>query len=272
MTPLGDLLDRIRRDLVEEASALPGQQLSYGRPHAHPRTRYFPRYSPTGEKLPGVNMVRPDCPRPVHGRCECPPDGTWRPVVGVLRADTTAQHATTGTIGNATVWVDEVYEQGPDGLWRCRWPMRRALERLRGSSVRRWSIAIRLLNGEPLMHVWGSHGAPPDPQREAVSILGSVERFAREEREIEWERRPRQWWDKPRQPNARSGSKSEAQANAEHEVNVKEPVDGAPGAATLSPTRGPLDPVPLVSRIGRGRGVKRSGQTRSATEAESRCA
>jgi hypothetical protein len=114
------------------------------------------------------------------------------------------------------VWVDEVYEHGPDGLWRCRRPVTRALEHLRGSSVRRWSIAIRLIRGDALASVWGGHGAPPDPLGEATRLLAQVERWAQEERVSEWERRPRQWWDRPR-ANARAVPKSEAQAIAEHE-------------------------------------------------------
>lgn len=92
MTELAAALHRIRTALVEEATPLPGQHRIYGRPHAHPRTRWEPRYSRTGERLPGAVRIRPDCPRPVKGRCECPEDGSWRPATGVIRADATARY------------------------------------------------------------------------------------------------------------------------------------------------------------------------------------
>lgn len=240
-TTLAEALDRIRLALVEEATPLPGQQLSYGRPHEHPRARHFPRYSPNGERLAGSVVVRPDCPRPVKGRCECPPDGSWRPAVGVIRADATAQYATRVPASRlrlaleGDVWVDEVYEQGPDGLWRCRRPMLRALERLRGASPRRWAIAIRLIRGDPLPSVWSAHGAPPDPVGEALRVCGQLERWAQEERETDWEWRPRQWWDKPRKPKARSGEKSEAQVTAEHEPRTDRGLHPGAEAATLAP-------------------------------------
>jgi len=252
---LAQALHRIRTALVDEVSALPGQSRAYGRPHAHPRTRYEPRYSRTGERLPGSVRVRPDCPRPLRGRCECPPDGSWRPSVGVIRADATAQFAVGVPAERLpdgwpapTVWVAAVYEQGPDGLWRCRRPTARALEILRGQSVRRWAIAVRLLRGDALASVWGSHGAPPDPARDALAILGRVERWAVEERETEWEWRPRQWWDPPRKANARPLSKSDAQAIAEA-AGADTPLQGVDGAATLPPEIEPpvVPPAPIRS-------------------------
>lgn len=245
MTELAEIRQRLQRDLVEEATPLPGQQLAYGRPHAHPRTRFFPSYSRTGERLAGTVAVRPDCPRPRRGRCECPPDGSWRPAVGVIRADSTAQHKHF-VAGDADVvapigvdaWVDEIYVQGADGLWRCRWPVRRALERLRGASQQRWAIAIRILRGERAERVWGAHGAPPDPVLEATRILATIDRWATEERETEWERRPRQWWDRARRSNARPMMKSESQSVADapglHRLD---------GAATVAPT-GRVSPLP----------------------------
>ena len=143
---LASMLAQLRADLEEEATPLPGQQKAFGRPHAHPRARYFPRYTPTGERLAGAVVIRPDCPRPLRGRCECPPDGSWRPAVGVIRADSVATHSAQVPASRlrialeGTLWVDEVYEQGPDGLWRCRWPVRRALEALRGVNPVRWEI------------------------------------------------------------------------------------------------------------------------------------
>jgi hypothetical protein len=103
--------------------------------------------------------------------------------------------------------------------------MRRAVEVLRGVSVRRWAIAVRLLQGDALGSVWGSHGAPPDPTTDALRILRQLERWATEERETEWEWRPRQWWDPPRRSNARPLPKSDAQADAERDG--MQPVDGA---------------------------------------------
>lgn len=245
------VLHRLREQLTAEATPNPGQSRTYGRPHEHPRTRYFPKYSRTGERIPGVTVIRPDCPRPVKGRCECPPDGTWRPSVGAIRADATAQHATLARPERMPdglpehVWVANVYEQGPDGLWRCRWPVRRALEVLRGSSPRRFAIAVQLLRGEPVHTVWGSHGAPPDPTGEALRLLRQVERWADEERQIEWERRPRQWWEPPR----KTRPKSQAQIAAEA---ARETVDTATSSATLaSEIEAATGPRP-ISRLGAG--------------------
>jgi len=232
---LAEVLRRLRADLVEEATPLPGQSRAYGRPHAHPRTRYEPRYSKTGERLAGVVKIRPDCPRPVNGRCECPPDGSWRPSVGVIRADSAASHLVAvpserlagGTWPAERIFVHSVYEQGPDGLWRCRWPVRRALERVRGASVRRWAIAIRLLRGDPLMSVWGSHGVPPDPTLEAIRLLKQLDRWAEEERVTEWEVRPRQWWDAPRKPRERSEAQIAAEAAVDNTAHHGPELDAA---------------------------------------------
>jgi hypothetical protein len=266
MTALGELLTALRIALVDEASPQSGQQLAYGRPHQHPRARWFPRYSKTGERLPGAERIGPDCPRPVKGRCECPPDGSWRPAVGVVRADATARHAVAvpasrlrSWLDATTVWVDEVYDRGTDGLWRCRWPVRRALERLRGASPRRWAIAVAVLRGDALASVWGSHGAPPDPAAEALRILGQLERWADEERWAEWERRPRQWWDR-RQPNGRSFSLSESQAIAEHGPSAVALDSAASGAATLAPT-GRVRPLPRSAVSDAAQPEQPSGQS-----------
>ena len=259
---LAAFLAQLRADLVEEAMPSPGTDLRYGRPHAHPRARYYPRYSPTGERLAGSVVVRPDCPRPVRGRCECPPDGSWRPVVGVVRADTTATHAAQvpasrlrlGLAG--TIWVDEVYELGADGLWRCRWPVRRALEQLRGQSPARWATAIALLRGTHVSNAWGANGAPPNPIGEAMRLLQLVDRRAQEERVTEWERRPRQWWDPPKKPNARALPKSDAQVNAEHESNGGTVLTTTDAVATLPPVTG----APIGPRSVTGVGPRASRQ------------
>lgn len=208
------LLARLRAALVEEASPNPGQQLAYGRPHAHPRAKHYPRFSKTGERLAGSVRVRPDCPRPVKGRCECPPDGSWRPIVGVLRGDATARHATAVPASRlrpaleGQLWTDEVYEQGPDGLWRCRWPVRRALERQRGANPELWQAAVALLRGVAPATVF----AVPDPKGGAERLLRRIVRWAVEESEREWERRPRQWWDAPRRGRANSEPQNVAEA------------------------------------------------------------
>jgi len=273
---LAAVLKRLRSDLVEEATPLPGQSRAYGRPHAHPRTRYEPRYSKTGERLAGVVKVRPDCPRPVNGRCECPPDGSWRPSVGVIRADSAASQLVAvpserlrgGTWPAERIFVHSVYEQGPDGLWRCRWPVRRALEHIRGISVRRWAIAVRLLQGDPLMSVWGSHGAPPDPTGEAIRLLRQVERWAAEERETEWEVRPRQWWDAPRKPS----EKSDAQANAETAVD-SDAQNGPELEAAVAPDRAPASgAVRSSSRPARSGARSLSASPRPLDRTESACA
>jgi hypothetical protein len=239
---LDELLARLRHDLVEEATPLPGSQLNYGRPHEHPRNRFFARYSRSGRRLEGGTTIGPDCPRPVHGRCECPPDGSWRPAVGVIRADATANHAVSVPASRlrplleGSLWVADVYQQQPDGLWHCRWPARAALERLRGASPRRWAVAIGLLRGDPLSAVWGAMGIPPAPAGEAFRILRQLERWAEEERISEWERRPRQWWDPPRKrrdANIRPESVSEAQAIAEHGSSAISGLHAESVAATL---------------------------------------
>lgn len=256
MTELADALDRLRRDLVEEATPLPGSQLAYGRPHEHPRNRSFPHYSKSGRRIEGKTVIGPDCPRPVRGRCECPPDGSWRPAVGVIRADATAGHAVSvpaerlrpglgGEDGQDRLWVADVYEKGPDGLWRCRWPTRAALERQRGASPRRWAVAIALLRGDELLAAWDAVGGPPpNPEAEAYRIVRQIEAWAAEDRTAEWERRPRQWWDPPRKPktsNDRTESPSESQAIAEHGPSGEIGLRPILGTATLPAESEALD-------------------------------
>jgi hypothetical protein len=142
------------------------------------------------------------------------------------------------------LWVADVYEQQPDGLWHCRWPARAALERLRGASPRRWLIAIRILRGDALMDVWGAHGVPPNPAGEAYRLMRQIETWAEQERVGEWEHRPRQWWDPPRKPkaaNARPVSKSDAQLNAELTLvegtaTVAAETEAAPGPRSVPGT------------------------------------
>jgi hypothetical protein len=256
---LAEVLDRLRLDLVEEATPLPGQQLAYGRPHEHPRTRSFKHYSKSGQRIEGETRIGPDCPRPVRGRCECPPDGSWRPAVGVIRADSTATHAVQVPADRlrpaleGVFWVADVYVQEPDGLWHCRWPTRAALERLRGVSPRRWAVAVGLLRGDHVTAVWGAMGVPPNPIAEAFRIVRQLEAWAAEERTGEWERRPRQWWDPPkkaRASNDRPVSISESQAIAEHVPDVTDGLHVATGAATLAAETEALDEPRSVSGPG----------------------
>jgi hypothetical protein len=117
--------------------------------------------------------------------------------------------------------------------------MRRALERQRGANPADWLVAIRLLHGDELGGVWGTRGVPPGPEQAAHRILVRLEHWATEERETEWERRPRQWWDPPRKPrrsNDRPESKSESQSVAEHEGSVNMALHSPSGAATLGAT------------------------------------
>lgn len=185
--------------LIHETEILPGSILAYGRPHEHARNRYLPRWSRTGVRIAGVNRVRPDCPRPVRGRCECPPDGSWRPVGGAIRADAIASSAqyvrNPGTPEG--LWADAVYLEGPDGLWRCIRPMRRALEQLRGESIRRFLVLDRLLDGVETSAAWDGLGVPDELVAASVSICVQVERWAADEAGAEYERRPRRWRSLP---------------------------------------------------------------------------
>lgn len=267
MTELAAALRRIRVSLVEEATPLPGQVLAFGRPHAHPRTRYEPRYSRTGERLEGSTRVRPDCPRPVRGRCECPPDGTWRPAVGVLRADATAHYGAAvpgdrarGGLPTEILWVTVVHElDRTSGFWRCRRPTYCALQHLRGAARPRYQLVARLVRHVPLRLAFGAAGLPADPERAALGVVRTVERWAQEEREAEYERRPRQWFDRPREPrasNTRPTGISESQAIAESTGLT----DGNP-AATVSRERSGAEDAHAAAPLGR---PTRSGSTGSA--------
>lgn len=185
--------------LIHETEMLPGSVLAYGRPHGHARNRYLPRWSKTGVRIAGVNRVRPDCPRPVRGRCECPPDGSWRPIGGAIRADAIASSAqyVEDPVSGAGLWVDAVYLEGPDGLWRCIRPMRRSLERLRGESLRRYLVLNRLLDGDGVVEAWKGLGQPANPVVDAIAILRQLERWSIEEASAEYEKRPRRWRSVP---------------------------------------------------------------------------
>jgi hypothetical protein len=208
---LAHRLNRLRRDIIEEADRLPGTQLVYGRPHNTARNRYHPKWTMTGQRSPGVVIVKPDCPRPIKGRCECPPDGTWRPIGGSQRADMLAEQLVYVRPNPAApgFWTQSVYELGIDGLWRCLRPHARAMERLRGESLRRFMVLTQLLRGEDLDEAWEPFGIPEDIIAATLSILDHVDRMADAEAEYEYERRPRRWRDTP------WTQLSESQQNAE---------------------------------------------------------
>lgn len=185
--------------LIHEADVNPSTVLAYGRPHEHARNRYLPRYSRSGTRIPGTSRLRPDCPKPVRGRCECAPDGSWRPVVGVQRADARAVAAELVRNPGTTdaLWVDVVYVQRPDGIWICLRPWRRALERLRGDNLRKFLVLDRLFDGQSFEAAWDGLGTPNDPIAETLSACRQVERWAAEEASAEYERRPRRWRSLP---------------------------------------------------------------------------
>lgn len=206
-------LAQINAALVEEATALPGETLAYPPPHEHPRATFVPRWDRTGRRLPGYIRIPPDCPKPVRGRCQCQPDGSWRPVGGVIRADSLAQAAELVELdGGPAVWTTSTYVQDPDGRWRCRLPMRRALERLQGESVTKWAILARLRRGVPLHAAWGASGEPADPIGYALAICRQVQRWADQEAATLWERRPRRW------KSVGWVDKSESQQRAEESI------------------------------------------------------
>ena len=198
---LAVLLEAISARLRVEADTLPGSVLAYGRPHEHARNRFFPRWSRSGKRIEGTNQVRPDCPAPLKGRCECKPDGSWRPIGGSQRADQLARSAEfvqTSSVREDDgtypgIWTTNFYAQGPDGLWRCDRPTARAMERLRGESARRFLVLVRLLDGNSLKAAWAGLGNPVDPITASTSIAQQVIHMTDEEAVTEWERRPRRW-------------------------------------------------------------------------------
>jgi hypothetical protein len=226
MTELAARLAAIRHALVIETEANPSQVLAYGRPHTSARARYFPRYTHTGVQLAGSVRVPPDCPKPIKGRCECQPDGAWRPAVGARRADDLAHTAEVvdwpgGHTCDAShpnpcpmfdrMWTNALYVQRQDGQWVCVRPMRAALERLRRQSLRRYLVVDRLFAGQSLKAAWAGLGNPDLPQA-TMNICRDLEAWAREEELAEYIRRPNYWRVTPRPSFL---EKSEAQVNAE---------------------------------------------------------
>lgn len=214
---LSVVLRLIAAQLRQEADRLPGTILAYGRPHQHARNRFLPRWSRSGMRIPGTNRVRPDCPKPVKGRCECPPDGSWRPIGGSQRADQLARSAEfveTSHVPDAAgrqpgIWTNSFYHQGPDGLWRCERPTARAVQRVHGESARRFLVLTRLLAGDSVDEAWFGLGEVPDPTSAALSICLQVVRMADEEAATEWERRPRRWRAVPWTSLSESGQNAE---------------------------------------------------------------
>jgi hypothetical protein len=208
----------IAQELIDEADVLPGTNLAYGRPHDSARDRYSPRYSRSGDRIPGArDRIPHDCPRPVKGRCECKPDGSWRPVGGAQRADLLAVQAAfvrsaqvAGEDGRYPgLWTDVLYHQQPNGLWICLRPMRRAFQRLHGESARRYLVMDRIFAGQSLRESWKGLGTPVNLVTATLSICEQLEAMAHEEALAEYERRPRRWRDAP------WSEKSEAQQLAE---------------------------------------------------------
>lgn len=206
---LAQRLAAIRHALIMETEANPSDQLAYGRPHETARSRGHLRYTPTGVRLPGTVKVPPDCPQPVKGRCECKPDGSWRPVTGSRRADNLAHTAEVvelkgGHTCDAThpdpcpmtdrVWTNALYIQQIDKTWVCVRPMMAARERLHRQSMRRFLVLERLLGGQPVDDAWDGLGQKDDnPVIAALRICGDVEAWAREEEMTEYVRRPHYW-------------------------------------------------------------------------------
>lgn len=181
------LLAELRAALLEEVGPISSGGLIYGRPHESTRAYSRPRYSLSGERLPGKVTFAPDCHEPdAAGVCGHPPDGSWRPMNGVAPADLLARQleAADGS------WRSNVYDLGPDGLWRCRWPYRRAMDRLANRNVRQAVVLWRVLRGEPWIAVWLGFEVPAHPGGEVMSLARTVLRWADEEMRTEYERRP----------------------------------------------------------------------------------
>lgn len=196
---LGRLLARIRVGLRDEVDTQPGQRRIYGRLHESGRSHNVPRYSSTGDRIPGVVHYAADCDHPENGACPHIDGGSWRPVPGVARPDAMAAQG--------------AYElDRREGLIYCLRPYRRALERLyaEGDSHRRHDVLRRLLEGYSVGAAWTGLGKPVDPLGSSLAIAEQVERMATEEA---WRvREPREkasWMDK-----------SESQRQAEIEVQA----------------------------------------------------
>jgi hypothetical protein len=211
-------LSRLAFGLFEEVDDLPSEVLAFGRPHEHPRTRHLPRFTRTGESLPGTITIRPDCPKPVHGRCECQPDGTWRPFGGTAKADHSAQNLRQAELAEDPdgSWRTATYKRRADGLWVCIRPYRRALDRLRNRNVRAFLVVHRLLDEWPsecdLVAAWAGFAEPVNLAAETDRILGAILRDVDEEMAAEYERNP-EWKRRPR--SVPDHEKSESQRNAE---------------------------------------------------------
>jgi hypothetical protein len=205
------VLSVLRRALHDEVDTQPGTQRIHGRLHDSGRVRYLPRYSPSGDKQRGSIRIAADCTDPDHGRCTHNDGGSWRPVPGTPRSDSLAKflshdpnagRLTVGALEYSAAWSWDTYELDPsDALWYCRWPHRRALDRLRSESMRRYLVLQRLLGGASLREAWDGLGTPADPVGSALAIARQVDRMAREEAQSAYERRPRNrvpvgWIDK----------------------------------------------------------------------------
>lgn len=201
MSQLAVRVATIRKALEHEGDYAPGWVLAYGRPHQTGRSRLHPRFTRTGVRITGSVRVPPDCPAPVKGRCECRPDGSWRPVGGSLQADASAHNAVFARTSEVReddgrypgVWTDALYVKGPDGLWRCTRPHRRAMELLRDRYLRRYLVLDRLIAGDRVDHAWSGLGRPKNLVRASLDICDEVDAMAREESLAEYERRPREW-------------------------------------------------------------------------------
>lgn len=188
-----DLKEAVRRIAValrHEADASPGGHLVYTRPHESGRARRVKRATMTGEPTGKYTRLPADCPKPVHGVCECPPEGNWRPVPGTQRPDESGYWTGEG-------WESYWYAYDPeDGYWRCTRPMARSLQRMKDRSPRRFTALMRLLDGETPQQAWQGLGSPADPVAAAESVVAAAWRVAREEAKSDYIRPPRK--KKPR--------------------------------------------------------------------------
>jgi hypothetical protein len=207
---LAAALSDLRAAIIHEADRSPSQIRAYGRPHEYGRSRNVPQFSRNGVPTGRSTHIGADCPKPFHGRCECPPDGSWRPSPGAIRADAIAHHALFEPADGSKhsdedhkagigctyegAWGDDMYELDRDrALWYCTRPHARALERLKGENMRSFLVLDRLLEGLTLYAAWKDLGRPVDPVHDALGIIATVNTFAAQEAATEYERRPRRW-------------------------------------------------------------------------------
>ncbi len=193
------LVAYISRQLLEEDDAQPSSFRIQGRSHEHGRVRRFPRFAMSGASLPGMVTVLPDCPKPDHGRCTHS-DGSWRPLPGVVRADSRASRVSlvkAKTTENEA-WVDSHYELDRDrALWYCVRPFARAIERLRGENTRHSVVMGRLLAHDELLTAWEGFDLPKNPAGATLAFLRWIIRIADEEAHGEYEHRPKRWRSMP---------------------------------------------------------------------------